>query len=79
MLTSWWTSRAPSIADLVKKDVEEFNMTQQEADRRFLVTDEAFEASTWIFNQIRDVSLVAYGDALKERIGPLLAHHHLHS
>ena len=79
MLTSWWMSRAPSIADLVKKDVEEFNMTQQEADRRFLVTDEAYEASTWIFNQIRDVALVAFGDALTERISPLLTHHHLHS
>ena len=54
-------------------------MTQQEADRRFLVTDEAYEASTWIFNQIRDVALVAFGEALTERIAPLLTQHHLHS
>ncbi|KAK9852595.1 hypothetical protein WJX84_004435 [Apatococcus fuscideae] len=71
--------RAPSLADLVKKDVEEFGISQEDADKRFLTTDAAYEDSTWIFNQIRDVALVAFGEPLQQRIAPLLTHHQLQS
>ena len=60
----------------MKKDVDEFNVTQEEANNRFLITDEAYAEGSWIFNQIRDVALVAFGPALTERISPLLTHPH---
>ena len=50
-------------ADKVAKAIHE----QQEK------SDATYEAETWFFNQIRDMSLVKYAEPLRERLAPFLS------
>ena len=69
--------RAPSMADSMKKNVE---MDGLDADKVAKAiheqqekSDATYEAETWFFNQIRDMSLVKYAEPLRERLAPFLS------
>lgn len=64
--------RSPSIADVVKKDLDEGISTAEEAQGRMQQTNEEYDQETWFFNQIRDVSLVKFEGQLTERIQDIL-------
>ncbi len=69
--------RAPSMADSSKKNVEMEGLNADEVARtmheQLQKSDAAYDAETWFFNQIRDISLMKYAAPLRERIAPLLS------
>lgn len=71
--------RAPSMADSTKKNAEMEDVDGAALDKataeQLAKSDALYEEETWFFNQIRDVSLVKYAEALRERIAPLLSPH----
>ena len=64
--------RSPSIEDAFKKIVDWKYRETQEGEEE-LMSDEGYEAATWFFNQVRDISMTRFGPALRERIAPLLS------
>ena len=60
--------RSPSVADAVKKDLDEGKSTPAEGQERMQQSDEDYDSETWFFNQIRDVSLAKFESQLTEQI-----------
>ncbi|KAK9843893.1 hypothetical protein WJX84_001081 [Apatococcus fuscideae] len=58
--------RNPSIEDMTKKNIDWHWVDDP------TVKDNQFLEDTWFFNQVRDVSLERFGDALRARIAPLM-------
>ena len=69
--------RSPSMADSSKKSMEmeggDGEMVAQATQQQLEKSDAAYEAETWFFNQIRDISLMRFAAPLRERIAPLLS------
>lgn len=64
--------RSPSIEDALKKIVDWKYRETKEGEEE-LMSDENYEAATWFFNQVRDISMTRFGPALQERMAPLLS------
>ena len=62
--------RSPSLEDDIKKAAD-WHWKEHPEDG-LQATDEEYATGTWFFNQMRDVSLLQFSDALRERMLPLL-------
>lgn len=62
--------RSPSIEDDVKKSVDW--RWKEHPEEELHVSDDDYAASTWFYNQMRDVSLFQFAEALQARMLPLL-------
>lgn len=63
--------RSPSIEDAAKKNADWHWTNDPAADAAISV--QRYEQETAFYNQIRDVALVRFAPALRERIQPLLS------
>ncbi|KAK9851557.1 hypothetical protein WJX84_005377 [Apatococcus fuscideae] len=62
--------RSPSIEDDVKKSVDW--RWSEHPEEGLHQSDDDYAASTWFYNQMRDVSLFQFAEALQQRMMPLL-------
>ena len=63
--------RSPSLEDDIKK-AEDWHW-KEHPEEGLQISDDDYDAGTWFYNLVRDVSLLQFSDALSARILPLLS------